>query len=495
MAGSKFRLHLNIRQKVILGLTTGILAIGFIAAVSYHYLQVIELKQHFVEKADDFSNIALEIRRYEKNYLLYGSPDDLKENQRYIRLGLEVLDTIAPELRTLSGAPRLHKIRQDFLDYKTLMEQISSNEMARGNPDYRLLEEKLRDKGKNVVDTSKQLVRFERQKILEIIRQLKGQLLVSIVVFFGLGVFLIIVVSRKIIRPLATIEKTTLRIAQGNYKPLPVLDTRDETQRVIEAFNRMVEELEKRQDQLLQSKKMSSLGVLTSGVAHQLNNPLNNISTSCQILLEELSQGNIEFFQRMLTNVEQEVNRARDIVRGLLDFSRVREFALKPTSLHEVVERSLKLVSSQVPTGIEIIEEIPPDLILNLDAQQIQEVFLNLILNAIQAIDQPPGVIRVAAHLDQATQEGVITVEDTGKGIPKETLDCIFDPFFTTKDIGMGTGLGLSIVYGIIEKHHGTIAVESKVGEGTRFIIRLPCSLETEEGRESSDAASANPDR
>ena len=448
-----------------------------------------------MEKADDFSNIALEIRRYEKNYLLYGSPDDLKENQRYIQLGLEILDKIGPELRGLSGAPRLHIIQQGLLDYKQLMDQISNNEIARGNPSYELLEEKLREKGKELVNISKQLVTFERQKILEIIRQLKGQLLVSIGVFLGLGVFLVIVVSRKIIRPLATIEKTTERIAQGNYKPLPVLNTRDETQRVVEAFNRMVQELEKRQDQLVQSKKMSSLGVLTSGVAHQLNNPLNNISTSCQILLEELNQGNIEFFRKMLTNVEQEVNRARDIVRGLLDFSRVREFALKPTPLHEVVERSIRLVSSQVPTGIEIVDEVPPDLILILDAQQMQEVFLNLIMNAIQAIDQLPGEIKIAAQLDPATQEGVITVEDTGKGIPKETRERIFDPFFTTKEVGSGTGLGLSIVYGIIEKHHGTVAVESKVGEGTRFIIRVPCFTEIAEGRESSDAASANYDR
>ncbi|MDD3580736.1 MAG: HAMP domain-containing sensor histidine kinase [Desulfobacca sp.] len=496
MARWNISLHLNIRQKVIVGLTTGILAIGFIGVISYHYLQVIELKQRFVEKADDFSNVALETRRYEKNYLLYGSADDLAENRRYIEKGLEILDKIAPELRGLSGEPQLHIIRQGLLDYKQLMDQIADHEMARGNPDYRHLEEKLRNQGKKVVDISKQLVTFERLKILQIIRQLKGQLLVSIGVFLGLGVFLVIVVSRKIIRPLATIEKTTLRIAQGNYKPLPVLDTRDETQRVVEAFNRMVEELEKRQDQLVQSKKMSSLGVLTSGVAHQLNNPLNNISTSCQILLEELDQCNIEFFKRMLTNVEQEVNRARDIVKGLLDFSRVRDFALKPTLLHEVVERSIKLVSSQVPTGIQIAEDVPKELVLNLDAQQMQEVFLNLILNAVQAIAHPPGEIKIAAYrCEEDSQQAIITVEDTGMGIPKETLERIFDPFFTTKEVGLGTGLVLSIVYGIIEKHYGTVAVESKVGEGTRFIIRLPCFSELEEGREPSDASRANPDR
>ena len=148
----------------------------------------------------------------------------------------------------------------------------------------------MREHGKRLVELSQQLVRFERKKILEIIKTLKTQLLTSLGIFVVLGGFLVFIVSRKILQPLKTIEKTTLRIAMGNFTPLPVLDTRDETQRVVEAFNRMVEELEKRQDQLVQAKKLSSLGVLTAGVAHQLNNPLNNISTSCQILLEELEE-------------------------------------------------------------------------------------------------------------------------------------------------------------------------------------------------------------
>jgi signal transduction histidine kinase len=176
----------------------------------------------------------------------------------------------------------------------------------------------------------------------------------------------------------------------------------------------------------------------------------------------------------MLTNVEQEVNRARDIVKGLLEFSRVREFALKSIPLEDVVRRSIRLISSQVPPGIDIVEEVPWDLILELDAQRMQEVFLNLLMNAIQAIKEPPGEIKIAASQDSGHREAVITMEDTGVGIPREELDRIFDPFFTTKEIGVGTGLGLSIVYGIIEKHHGTITAESTTGEGTRFIIRLP---------------------
>ena len=467
-------MHLNIRQKVILGFFAGIVGVCIIGGISYHYLQEIELKQKVVEKANDLLQFILEARRYEKNYLHYGSEEDLKENRRYIHLGQEVLDKIEPDVKNLKGAPQLRLIQQELQAYDQLMEQIAAQVKGKGQMAQRTLEEKLRERGKNLVTLSEQLVKFERQMILNITKTLKAQLFSSLVIFLLFGGFLGLIVSRKIIRPLRVIESTTQRIAQGNFKPLPVWNTRDETQRVVEAFNRMVGELEKRQDQLVQAKKMSSLGVLTAGIAHQLNNPLNNISTSCQILLEELTQADVEFLRKMLTNVEQEVNRARDIVKGLLEFSRVREFALKSIPLEDVVRRSIRLISSQVPPGIDIVEEVPWDLILELDAQRMQEVFLNLLMNAIQAIKEPPGEIKIAASQDSGHREAVITMEDTGVGIPREELDRIFDPFFTTKEIGVGTGLGLSIVYGIIEKHHGTITAESTTGEGTRFIIRLP---------------------
>ena len=274
---------------------------------------------------------------------------------------------------------------------------------------------------------------FERQRILEIINNLKTQLLTSTILFVICGIVLTMLVSRKIIRPLKVIEGTTLRIAQGDFRPLPVLNTKDETQNVVEAFNLMVEELARRQDQLVQSKKMSSLGILTAGIAHQLNNPLNNISTSCQIVMEELDQGEKELLRKMLGNIEQEVHRARDIVKGLLEFSRARDFAIQNVSLSQVVKRAIKLISSQAPPGIEIIDDVPEDLILEIDPQRLQEVFLNLLMNAIQAIIKPPGQIRIAARVDEEHQIALITFEDTGQGIPPEALDRIFDPFLASK--------------------------------------------------------------
>ena len=469
-------MHLNIRQKVIFGLVTCVLAVGFIGGFSYHYLRAIEVKQHIVQIADDLREIILEIRRYEKNYLLYGQEEDFRQNQRYTQQALEELVQIVPDVQNLQVAGQLHSFRKELLAYQELMQQLAARPKERSQPDSRSLEEQLRSRGKALVDLSVQLVTFERRRILEIIATLKGQLLVAMLIFLGSMSFFTLLVSRKILRPLRVIESTTRRIAQGDFKPLPVLDTRDETQRVVEAFNRMVGELEKRQDQLVQGKKMASLGVLTAGIAHQLNNPLNNISTSCQIILEELDEGDKELLRKLLTNVEQEVYRARDIVKGLLEFSRVRDFAVKAVPLEDVVKRSTRLISSQVPPGIDVVTEVPGDLVLELDPQRMQEVFLNLLMNAIQAVKEPPGEIKISARI--AGPEVVITVADTGVGIPTEELDRIFDPFFTTKEVGVGTGLGLSIVYGIIEKHHGKIAVESREGEGTRFTIRMPYNPE-----------------
>jgi signal transduction histidine kinase len=463
---------MNIRQKVITAFTFLVVVTGSIGAVSFHHLREIERKQHFVQIADDLSNYILEARRYEKNYLLYNSEEDLAENRKYIQRGMELLEKISRDVTDLKGLPLMEDVRGRLSDYGTVMEQFAREARMVASNDSSL-QEQLRERGKALVEASQEVVSFERMRILDIVKTLKTQLLIGIGMTIVIGGLLVPITYRKIIRPLRIIEGTTHRIARGDFRPLQVLNTRDETQRVVEAFNRMISELERRQEQLLQAKKLSSLGTLTSGIAHELNNPLNNISTSCQILLEEFGDMDAGFSKKMLANIEQEVHRARDIVRGLLEFSRMKEFCLAPVLLSEVVDRSVALISSHIPPGVELIKEVPEGLVLNLDAQRMQQVFLNLIENAIHAID-PPGQIRISALLEPSGDQVIIRVEDTGTGIPESARGSVFDPFFTTKEVGSGTGLGLSIVFGIIQKHQGSIAVESKDGEGARFVIGLP---------------------
>ncbi len=465
----RFPTALNIRQKVMVGFTILVIIICSFGAVSYQYLREVERKQRFVEVADDLRDSILEARRYEKNFLLYGSAEDLNENRRFTQLAIDLLEKTIPEIKDFHGVPQLTKIKLQLGDYQRLMERTAP---GRGGSSG-LPVEQLREHGKALVDLSQSLVSFERERILQIVESLKTQLLSSLGMMIVAGSLLLPALFQKIVRPLREIERTTHRIAEGDFRPIAVPDTRDETQRVVEGFNRMISELEKRQDQLLQAKKLSSLGTFTSGIAHELNNPLNNISTSCQILIEEFDKLDAEFSHRMLSNIEHEVHRARDIVRALLEFARAKEFCVMPTPLFQVVDRTVKLISSQVPPGIEISLDVPHDLLLDIDGQRMQQVFLNLIENALHSIE-PPGQITIKAGVDPARKLALITVEDTGKGIPEAELGRVFDPFFTTKEVGLGTGLGLSIVFGIVQKHQGSISVDSREKEGTRFTMRFP---------------------
>ncbi|MGD8253614.1 MAG: ATP-binding protein [Syntrophobacterales bacterium] len=468
--------HLSIRQKVVLGFVLSIIAFVGVGIIAYYNLLTIERKIGFVVRGHELHNTLLEARRYEKNFLLYGQRENIKEALTHLERGKEVYVRLHPDVRGLKGITYLEKLESEMNGYGQLLRELVAEEGGH-NPSPRTREEieaEIRRVGKDLVDLSLRLSDFEHTRVQQIVKSLKTKIVFFASILLLLGSFLTVLVTRKIVRPLTVIEGTTKRIAQGDFKPLPVVQTRDETQSVVEAFNKMISELEKRQDQLVQAQKLSSLGILTSGIAHQLNNPLNNISTSCQILQEEIDGGNSEFIGKLLHNIDQEVDRSRDIVKGLLEFSREREFQHDLVNLENLVIRTTRLITSQLPAGVEIFTEIPEELDIYVDAQKLQEVLLNLLLNASQAMPNEVGRITVTAAEDKRAKEVEIMIKDSGCGIPDENLPHIFDPFFSTKEVGYGTGLGLSVAHGIIEQHNGTLSVESRVGEGTVFTIRLP---------------------
>ena len=476
MFAKKPLFRLNIRRRVLLGMLLSVLAVGLIGTFSYHSLAQIERKMGFIEVIDDLGNTILEIRRYEKNYMLYGQQEDYDESRAYAAKALDILARLEGNAAEFGLSQEHASLKTTLADY----EAQSGRLHARQNQGSRVPQpelERLRDSGKQLVDLSQNLVTHERARVLTIVQSLKRQLLLSVVVFLALGGGFLFLLGHRTIMALRSIEQAAHEIAKGRFTTLVPSGSDDELERVAGAFNHMTAELQKRQDQLVREKKLSSIGVLTSGVAHQLNNPLNNISTSCQILMEEGTEADPVFTRKLLGNIDQEVARARDIVKGLLEFSRAKEFELKPTVLAEVVERSVRLVSSQVPAGVEILREVPPKLVLPMDAQRMQEVFINLFINALQAIKGCSGRITISARPDPERGQVVVTVADTGIGIGPEDLARIFDPFFTTKEVGKGTGLGLSIVFGIVEQHQGEITVESAPGQGASFILRLPLSV------------------
>jgi PAS domain S-box-containing protein len=257
-------------------------------------------------------------------------------------------------------------------------------------------------------------------------------------------------------------------------------DKKGDIKNIIGAFfdiserKKVAEELKKRSDQLIQASKMASLGILTAGVAHELNNPLNNISTSVQIVLEELEEDNIEFKRNRLLEAEKQVERAKGIVKALLEFSREKTLSLQRVEFKHFVENIIRLIKGELPSEISINMNVPEDIEANIDPERIQQVLINFILNGMQAITGKGSItINAWKGMEGKVKMLYCQVQDTGHGISKQDINKIFDPFFTTKDAGKGSGLGLSVSHSIIEQHGGRIDVESVPGK-TKFTVMFP---------------------
>jgi two-component system NtrC family sensor kinase len=480
--------HPSLKEKIVLILVCYAVAIAALGKVSFDDLKTVTQKLEVVELADNLNWLILETRRYEKNYLLYHKPEDLDENRRYVAQALGVVADIGERAKNLRSQPQLNALQDAIRAYRDRMEQVADADAIGSNDGQapRLMAD-VRELGQRMLDIAEREVTFERRMIRHILENLRVQLIGVFAVALALGVVLPFLAFRKFFKLLHLLRSATEHIAGGRFEKIPVQASEIEMRQLMEAFNHMVEELEHHEAQMIQTQKLSSLGTMAAGVAHQLNNPLNNIWTSCQIAIDELDACDPPFMRKMLDNIDQETIRARDIVKGLLEFSRTKIFSLRWVEFAQIAKRALTLIAAQVPAEVEVRTEIPAGLKVQVDVQRFQEVVLNLLLNAVHAIGAGQGIVTLRAWAEQDAGQVVITVQDSGPGVPPEIRNRIFDPFFTTKSDGQGTGLGLAIAYGIIKQHNGTIAVESKAGEGATFVIRLP--LENQPGQEDGTGA------
>ena len=242
-------------------------------------------------------------------------------------------------------------------------------------------------------------------------------------------------------------------------------------------MQRREQELRDKQEQLVQAGKLATLGELTTGVAHELNNPLNNIGlfVGNAVDLIELAVTEKGQIVAELRHAMQQVSKATEIISHLRTFGRAAPVSREPIPLRQVIERALSLMREQLRLReIEVTVDLGPEepVILG-NAIQLEQVFINLLTNARDAVaESPRKAIRIAGSARSGAVE--VALADTGHGIPPGLERRIFDPFFTTKEVGKGTGLGLSITYGIIKEHGGTISVASPPGEGATFLINLP---------------------
>jgi len=294
------------------------------------------------------------------------------------------------------------------------------------------------------------------------------------------AIFVSVYLLKRIIKPINEVVEMSDIIAEGDYSSKLRQFSEYELSHLSSAFNRMTDAIYERdcriketaQNQIAQSEKLASLGRLASGIAHEINNPLTGILTYSSMLKEDLADSQyIDDLQIII----DETMRCRKIVRGVLDFARETSLEKQTLDLNKALVTAVRIIEKHITfQNVNIIKSFSPDIPhVNVDLDQMKSVFNNLLVNAADAMPEG-GDLTISTSYNPAEKMVYVSFSDTGTGIPEEHLDKIFDPFFTTKEPGKGTGLGLSVIYGIIEKHNGSISVKSTPGEGTVFTIKLP---------------------
>jgi signal transduction histidine kinase/ActR/RegA family two-component response regulator len=320
------------------------------------------------------------------------------------------------------------------------------------------------------------------------------------------GTGIIWLVLRRATQPLRQLRDGVEAVGRGDYSRRVEVSSRDECGELAAGFNQMTEniqtsrrELEKTvetlkttQNQLIQSEKISGIGEFVAGVAHELNNPLTSVMGFAELLQQSEMP---EQQRRYLEVIFKSAKRCQKIVSSLLSFARRHAPERKVVCLNEIAESAVEILRYQMRTSnIEVLTQLDPNLPLTeIDSHQMQQVFLNIINNARQAMEGQTTNGRLRVTTESQDERVRVIFQDNGPGIPAENLKKIFNPFFTTKEVGKGTGLGLSLCYGIVSEHGGTITPHSKEGEGATFVIEIPVARKPATAADKKAATQAIP--
>ncbi len=482
----------SLRGKITSAYITLVVSTAALGIIAFSDLLFLERQVTEGEVVSDLKNAILEMRREEKNLFLYADTDTFSKVDKHAALSLRILqehrtalDAIMRESDPLTMAKALNTYRTKLDQWKIALVN-----------DRKPMQDEIRTLGHRIYFSVESLSNQERRMLETAVRESQWFLLISL---FIIG-FSIYVVGRQLKRvavtPLKQLESRLMQIAKGRFNHLEPPSSDREFITFTNAFNRMLKELEIRQKRMLQSEKLASLGILAAGVAHELNNPLSNISSSCQLLIEELTEADPAQLDTWLKQIDSETERGRIIVRALLDFGSQRIFQKSRLNLLDLINETRIIIGKTLrQCSAQLTINVPDDLTLEVDKQRIQQLFINLIQNALHAGGQ--GVhIQISARLcdqdgsmipDGAEAAGnlkcitdydghfiEIQVADDGPGIPEDSLSKVFDPFFTTSEPGHGVGLGLFIVQEIVREHGGCLAIASLPGRGTQVIVLLP---------------------
>jgi len=469
------RPRLSIRSRLLLGfLLFVLLSLGEDIA-NLLSLRSVSDKLEFLLIAERFPADIQQARRFEKNYFLYGT--GLDDALRHAQSADSLLTSQAGALSQVAGVEAMHTLRANTDSYVTLLQDLQDGpdpppvERARVEP-------LLREHGASLVVSSFDLARRERENLRRVLRRAEWAPWVFVSLLVALSLYMSVFLGRPISKRLGQLMTATERIAQGDFTPItPVRRYRDEISNLTIAMNKMMHDLKRHEEVMVQSHKLRAVGTLTAGIAHELNNPLNNITLTTSVLEDQYRQMDDDQRLELIRDLTHEADRAQVIVRNLLDFAREGEQSTDRFDLVEVLREAAKLLQNQVKLQkVKADFDLPEGAIsLHGDRQQLCQVFVNLVMNALDVLP-PRGRVEVTVHRDRLPGFVAVDVMDDGPGIPPHILPNIFDPFFTTKPTGKGTGLGLSVSLGIVKRHGGDITVKSTPGKGTTFHVVLPTS-------------------
>lgn len=518
---------MSLKKKLALSFLISVFIIAVL--VAFEYVNFVKIKKEIrrLEITDTIRSKSVELRRHEKNFFLY--PLKAKAESEAVHVHLLKLSEIINSSVSGETSGKLHDLRVCIREYTNRFNTIESSakdlssEFGRvetsfsrssklfpliqstliGNPsqgieflknvlflpsDHGLISgltelqvqiNALRKNGEDIIIISEELDRIARNNVDNTIHLSQLAILIFFPLFFITGIGTIFFFNKDVVDRLKILTEVVEKTGKGNFKQsVRPIKSKDEVGILIQKFNEMEEqlaqreqELERKNRELLQSQKLASIGTLASGVAHELNNPLNNIYISSQVLEKEIDDASPPNLRGIVKDIRGQTLRVKGIVGDLLEFARGRDPEFREIELNKLIADSYNLLGKSI--NLEkvsfVLDSDPEGVLICADPEQMERVFINLFNNAFDAMLGEGDLI---VKVDRGEKLVQIKVSDSGKGMHVETAEKIFDPFFTTKD--KGTGLGLAIVFNIIKKHDGKMSIKSEIAKGSIFTITLP---------------------
>lgn len=469
----------SLRSKLALAFSLVAVALVTLAVLAVTELRALEERIAVERTTTALFDRVREVRNHENRLFLFRKAADYRELQTEITGALEFIDAWRARLASVAGEPALVGLREALIDYREQTRAYWRDERRRTRADS-TAEERIRDGRRSFIDIAESLSVSAQGAVQAGLAGHRRSLAAGIAALVLLMVFVAHFLTRKIVRPLKSIECQMEQVADGAIGRVGFSSQDQELVSLGKAFNHVMSELEQRQKAAAQAERLASLGTMLSGVAHELNNPLSNISTTVQIIGEEVEQLSTAELSRFLERIDLQTERARAIVRALLDYARADAGQPAPIDVGAVVDQAVEAINHGRAFPRRILTDIASPLTVVGSGERLQRVLINLLGNAIDATadDEPIVVAARALPNSVASPRIEICVQDCGAGMTGEQIERMFDPFYTTKPVGQGTGLGLFIAHEIVKQHGGSIRVLSRPGTGTSVEVRLPASME-----------------